>query len=319
MALRSRLLLALFWAPLAFGAVELHGQGRGDAAPFTVVESGRSFSSLQKAVDAIGGGEGTIRIAPGRYRQCAVQEAGSIAYVAAEPGTAVFEDEMCEGKAALVLRGRRARVAGLTFTGMSVPDGNGAGIRIEQGDLDVSETLFVDGQCGILSSNGVDATIAIDHSTFSGLGKHPDGNGAHSLYVGDYGRLRVTNSRFERGTGGHYLKSRAAYVEVLDNSFDDSRGQDTNYMIDLSNGARGRIEGNMFVQGNGKENYSTLIAIASEGREHSSAGLVIEGNEVGLVPGFRWQTAFIRNWTDDALVVRANVLAKGIALLARPS
>jgi Right handed beta helix region len=317
MTLRSRLVPALLWVPLTFGSAELHGQQKGHGAPFTVVESGQGFSSLQDAVGAIGDGQGTIRVAPGRYRQCAVQDAGRIAYVAEAPGTAVFEDEMCEGKAALVLRGSSARVAGLTFTRMSVPDGNGAGIRIEQGDLEVSESLFVDGQCGILSSNGVNATIKIDHSTFSGLGKHPDGNGAHSLYIGDYGRLSVTNSRFERGTGGHYLKSRAAYIEVLDNSFDDSDGHDTNYMIDLSNGARGRIQGNAFVQGNGKENYSTLIAVASEGRSHSSAGLAIEGNEVGLAPGFQWETAFIRNWTNDALVVRGNELARGITLLAR--
>jgi hypothetical protein len=317
MALRSRLFHPLLLVALTFGSAELHGQLRTQGSPFTVIETGKGFSSLQDAVSAIGGGAGTIKVAPGRYRQCAVQEAGRVAYVAEQPGTAVFEDEMCEGKAALVLRGSSARVAGLTFTRMSVPDGNGAGIRIEQGDLEVSETLFIDGQCGILSSNGVNATVTIDHSTFSGLGKHPDGDGAHSLYIGDYGRLRVTNSRFERGTGGHYVKSRAAYIEVMGNSFDDSRGQDTNYMIDLPNGARGRIQGNTFVQGNGKENYSTLIAVASEGRGHSSAGLTIEGNEAGLVPGFKWETTFIRNWTNDALVVRGNVLAKGITLLAR--
>ena len=128
----------------------------------------------------------------------------------------MFDGVMCEEKAALVLRGRSARVEGLIFTNMRVADGNGAGIRIEQGDLAVSETMFVDGQCGILSANDPNSRITIDRSTFSGLGRHPDGNGAHALYIGDYGSLRVTNSRFERGTGGHYLKSRAARIEVLD-------------------------------------------------------------------------------------------------------
>jgi hypothetical protein len=316
MALLSRLAQALLLAPLTLASAQLHGQAQV-RVPFTVSETGKGYASLQEAVSAIGNGQGTIRIAPGTYRQCAVQDSGRIAYVAAEPGTAVFEAEMCEGKASLVLRGKSAKVAGLTFTHMTVPDGNGAGIRIEQGDLTVSETLFIDGQCGILSSNGVNASIAIDHSTFSGLGKHPDGDGAHSLYIGDYGRLSVTNSRFERGTGGHYIKSRAAYIEVLGSSFDDSSGQDTNYMIDLPGGARGRIQGNTFVQGTGKENYSTLVAIASEGRRHSSAGLTIEDNVARLVPGFRWETTFIRNWTDDALVVQRNTLAKGITLMSR--
>ena len=170
-----------------------------DDAPFTVVETGETFDELQDAVDAIGGGTGTIRIAAGRHRDCAVQEAGRIAFVAETPGQAVFDGEMCEGKATLVLRGEWARVDGLVFTHMEVEDGNGAGIRIEQGDLVVSHSLFVDGQCGILSASDPNGTIVIERSTFSGLGKHPDGSGAHALYIGGYGSLKVTNTRFERG------------------------------------------------------------------------------------------------------------------------
>jgi hypothetical protein len=285
------------------------------SAPFTVAETGAGFETLAEAVAAIGDGQGTIRIAAGRYRQCAVQEAGQINFVAAEPGTVVFDGEMCEGKAALVLRGRSARVEGLIFTNMRVADGNGAGIRIEQGDLAVSETMFVDGQCGILSANDPNSRITIDRSTFSGLGRHPDGNGAHALYIGDYGSLRVTNSRFERGTGGHYLKSRAPRIEVLDSSFDDSQGRDTNYMIDLSNGASGRIAGNTFVQGTGKENYSTLIAVSPEEQQHSVADLVIENNAASLAPGFRWTTAFVGNWSGETLRIgNNNRLAQGIRL-----
>src|SRR4051794_685336 len=80
------------------------------SGPFTIVETGQSFASLQDAVGAIGGGQGTIRIAPGRYDQCAVQEAGRIAFVAATPGAAIFDGGICEDKAILVLRGRSARV-----------------------------------------------------------------------------------------------------------------------------------------------------------------------------------------------------------------
>lgn len=284
---------------------------------FTVAETGQRFARLDEAVAAIGDGEGTIRIAPGRYAQCAVQDAGHIAFVAEMPGTAIFEGTMCEGKAALVLRGRGARVEGIVFRNMRVPDGNGAGIRIEQGNLVVSETMFMDGQCGILSASDPSATITVDHSTFSGLGRHPDGNGAHALYIGDYGTLRVTNSRFERGTGGHYLKSRAARIEVLDSSFDDSQGRDTNYLIDLSNGATGRIAGNTFVNGTGKENYSTMVTVAPEGAENDSAGLVIENNNVSVVPGFQWTTSFVGNWSGEDLVVRNNRIAAGITPVRR--
>lgn len=296
------------------GAASLQAQS---PAPFVVAETGQAFASLQQAVSAIGSGRGTIRIAPGRYGECAVQEAGRVAFVAAERGTAVFDGGACEGKATLVLRGRSARVDGLVFVNVEVADGNGAGIRLEEGDLDVAWTRFADGQCGILTANGLPGSIRIDHSTFSGLGKHPDGDGAHSLYVGDYGSLSVTNTRFERGTGGHYLKSRAGRIEVLNSSFDDSRGRRTNYLIDLSNGAVGRIAGNVFVNGTGKENYATLIAVAPEGAENSSAGLVIEENDVSVAPGFRWTTTFVGDWSGERLVIRGNRLGPKVELFAR--
>lgn len=302
-------------------AVTLLGVGPGQAqsggGPFTVTETGQSYGSLQDAVSAIGEGEGTIRIASGRYRDCAVQEAGTITFAAAVPGEAVFDGGMCEEKATLVLRGHAARVEGLTFTHMRVPDGNGAGIRIEQGNLLVSESMFVDGQCGILSAEDRNSTITIDHSTFSQLGKHPDGNGAHSVYVGHYGRAVVTNSRFERGTGGHYLKIRAPRVEITGNSFDDSQGHDTNYMIDLPEGAVGRIADNTFVQGTGKENYGTFIAVHAEEGDNPSAGLTIENNTAWLVPGFAWTTAFIGDWSGEQLAIRNNRLAEGITPFQR--
>lgn len=284
------------------------------SGPFTLSETGEAFATLQEAVDAIGRGSGTIRIASGRYGECAVQEAGRVAYVAQRRGESVFDGGACEGKATLVLRGKGARVEGLVFTRVRVPDGNGAGIRLQEGDLDVSYTLFSDGESGILSHNGPPGSVRIDHSTFTGLG---EGDGVHSIYIGHYGSLRVTNSRFERGRGGHYLKSRAPRIEVLDNSFDDSRGRRTNYLIDLSNGAVGRIAGNVFVHGTGKENYSTMISVAPEGTENRSAGLVIEDNVASVALGFRWSTAFVGDWSGERLVIRNNRLGPNIEIFGR--
>jgi hypothetical protein len=315
--MNTRIVLLLGLAAAACAAIGAGPLQAQTKAPFLVADTGRYFTSLEQAVAAIGSGEGTIRIAPGRYGDCAIQEGGRIAFVAEERGTAVFDGGACEGKATLVLRGRSARIDGLVFVNVRVADGNGAGIRLEQGDLEVAYTRFADGQCGILSHNDPKSSIRIDHSTFSGLGKDPDGTGAHSLYIGDYGLLSVTRTRFERGTGGHYLKSRAARIEVLDSSFDDSGGRRTNYLIDLSNGAVGRIAGNTFVNGTGKENHATMVTIAPEGAENRSAGLVIENNDVSVVPGFKWHTTFVGDWSGEKLVVRSNRVAPGIAVIER--
>jgi hypothetical protein len=280
---------------------------------FTVLETGRGFATLQQAVAAIGGGQGTVSIAPGTYRECAVQEAGTVTYVAAQPGKTVFEKATCEGKAALVLRGRAARISGIVFSGMAVPDLNGAGIRLEQGDLTVAQSWFVDSQQGILTADDPRGTIVIDKSTFSGLGNcENDAGCAHSVYVGDYGRVRVTRSRFERGTGGHYLKVRARMVEVAANSFDDSAGRATNYMIDLPEGATGQITNNWFVQGADKENHSAFIAVGAEDISHSSDGLQIAGNDARLAPDIRRSSAFVADWTGEKLAIGPNALGVGL-------
>ncbi|MEA3054542.1 MAG: hypothetical protein QOG72_3445 [Sphingomonadales bacterium] len=284
-------------------------------APFAVPERGQAYPTLQQAVDAIGGGTGTILIAPGRYRQCAVQEAGQIAFRAVETGTAILDGKACEGKAALVLGGRAATVDGLVFQNIRVADRNGAGIRLQQGDLVVRDSLFRDSESGILAGNDERASIVVERSTFSGLGLCAD-DCAHSIYIGRYGALTVSRCRFERGRGGHYVKSRAPLVEVSDSSFDDSGGAKTNYMIDLPEGATGAIVRNAFVQGRAKENYSAMIVIAAEALANSADGLVVEDNDASLAPAARG-TAFVVDFTGHRLRLGANRLGTGITRFER--
>lgn len=300
---------------IAFSAI---ANARTSAPSFTISESGRTFSHLAGAVEAIGDGRGTILIAPGSYRDCAVQQKGSISYRAIKPGSAIFNGGICEGKATLVLRGREATVDGLVFENMRVPDGNGSGIRLERGNLHVSGSMFRNGEEGILTHDDPSATLSIDRSTFSRLGRcDRDLDCAHSIYVGHYGRLIVTNSRFEAGTGGHYIKSRSARVDIANNSFDDSHGHLTNYMIDLSNGSTGQIAINTMVQGRDKDNYSAFITIAPEGRARDSSSLVIRDNKASFVPGLSRTSTFVANWTSDKVQLGRNALAAGIKVTDR--
>jgi hypothetical protein len=283
------------------------------AEPFLLVETGQTFASLQGAVNAVGDGAGTIRLASGRFAECAVQSAGTITYLADVTGQSVLDGRDCEGKAALVLRGRAARVEGLVFANIRVPDFNGSGIRLEKGDLVVSQSWFRDSQQGILTAGDPAMRVTIDKSTFTRLGTcEGPGGCAHSLYIGDVASLVVTRSRFEAGRGGHYLKSRSARIAVLNSSFDDSAGRETNYMIDLPGGASGRIANNWFVQGESKENYSAFIAVAAEGRQHPSGGLVVEGNDARFAPAVSRSSTFVANWSDDPVQIGFNKLGAGL-------
>jgi hypothetical protein len=280
--------------------------------PFRLVETGQGYARLADAVAAIGTGTGTILIAPGVYRECAVQQAGAIIYRAQEPGRVVLDGVACEGKAGLVLRGRAAAIDGLVFRNFRVADRNGAGIRRERGDLHVTNSSFRQSEQGILTHDDRHATLRIERSTFSGLGGCPNGVCSHSIYAGNYGQVIIRRCRFEQGTGGHYVKSRSARIEVTDSSFDDSHGRATNYMIDLPAGATGLIAGNDFVQGPDKENYSAFIAIGAEQRLHSAAGLQIAGNHAALAPGVRRTSSFIANWTRDPIRITDNQLGPGL-------
>ncbi|MBX9795962.1 right-handed parallel beta-helix repeat-containing protein [Sphingomonas sp.] len=304
---------------LPFLAIALTAPAAAQGGPgaFTIAETGESFATLDQAlVAAKPRGEftwSTILIAPGVYRQCAVQEWGKTIFRARQPGTVVFDGTACEGKAVLVLRGRGAEVDGIVFRNIRVPDGNGAGIRSEIGDLTVKNAMFLDSQEGILGGVGGNQRIIIEYSTFAGLGQcdeTPDC--AHSIYLANKGQITVRNNRFERGRGGHYVKLRTPRVDITDNSFDDTRGRKTNYMIDLSEGGTGVISGNNFVQGRDKENHSALISVAPEARTYSSAGLRIVNNSASLSPGDTRNPAFVADASRERLAIGANRLGPGI-------
>jgi hypothetical protein len=180
--------------------------------------------------------------------------------------------------------------------------------------LTITRSIFRDSEQGMLTGDDRSSQIIIDQSTFSGLGRCDGGYAcAHSIYIGDYGSLTVTRSRFERGNGGHYVKSRAARAIIQNNAFDDTRGKATNYMIDLPAGASGIIDKNIFVQGADKENYSTFIAIAAEGKKHDSSGLAISGNDASIAPDVNRNTIFVADWSGDRLMLGANRLGRGLS------
>ena len=304
-------------APLAFASfaslAAVAAAAQSSAAPFVVAETGRGFATLQAAVDAVGEGKGTIQIANGTHRQCAVQTQGVITFVAVTPGRAIFDGVMCEEKAALVLRGQGATVDGIVFQNMHLPVGNGAGIRLEQRNLTVTNSMFRDMDDGILTADDFGSDIVVDRSTFSRIGRCGGGNScAHSIYTGRFSSLTVTRSRFEKGTGGHYVKSRSVRVNIADNSFDDVQGTSTNYMIDLPSGSIGEIRRNVFVQGRDKENSSAFVAVAAEEKRNPSGGLTIADNRASIVEGVDRNSTFVANWSGERVNLSGNSLGVGL-------
>ncbi len=306
-------LLALYATPA------LAQQNYLPTSPYTVLETGKKYNRLQSALFDIGDHKATILIAPGTWDDCGVQVAGDVTFRAEIPGKTIFKGpRMCEDKAALVLRGHSSRVEGFIFADFHSNEGNAAGIRLETGSLIADNNWFRDSDEGILTSNDAAGSISVDRSTFTHLGRCGGYAAcAHSIYIGFYAHVSITHNRFEDGRGGHYLKSRASHIEVLDNSFDDSGGKATNYMIDLPAGATGRISGNWFVQGPAKENGGALITVAAEGHENSANGLTIINNVARFAPGAVRHSDFVADWSGDHIDIGTNQIAEGLTRFTR--
>jgi hypothetical protein len=208
------------------------------------------------------------------------------------------DGQSAQGKAIWVIAGDRTTVDRLEFSGATVPDQNGAGIRQEGDGLTVVRSWFHHNQNGILAGANPESDIVIRRSRFfrSGAG---DGY-THNLYIGEVRSLTVTGSYLWGADVGHELKSRAATNTITGNRIADV-GATASYSIDLPNGGRSLIAGNVIIQGPNSEN-STLVSYGAEGFTDGSRTLWVVNNTfvnrrttgtfVGLAEGSR---AHLRN------------------------
>jgi hypothetical protein len=179
-----------------------------------------------------------------------------------------------QGKAIWVIAGDRTVVDRIEFSGATVPDQNGAGIRQEGAGLTVTRSSFHDNQNGILTGANPDSDIVISDSRFFRSG---NGDGyTHNLYVGAVRSLTVTGSYLWGADAGHELKSRAARNTIIGNLITD-RDASASYSIDLPNGGSSLIAGNVIVQGPNSEN-SALVSYGAEGLTNASRRLWIVNN-----------------------------------------
>ncbi|MDP3537325.1 MAG: hypothetical protein Q8S26_01330 [Azonexus sp.] len=198
-----------------------------------------------------------------------------------------------EGKAIWVFRSGDFIVENIEFRGTRVPDGNGAGIRLESGKLHVKACSFIDNENGILTSNHQDAALTVENSLFAEAPKQ--GNLLHLLYAGRIASLKVVGSRFHAGRAGHLIKSRARSTELSYNLIVDGPGGAASYEVDLPNGGAASLIGNVIEQSETSEN-PVVVAYAAEGSVWEKNQLLLAHNTFlskGLKPAW-----FIRVWRD---------------------
>jgi Ca2+-binding RTX toxin-like protein len=162
------------------------------------------------------------------------------------------------------------------FSGATVADGNGAGVRYQGGALTLTNDYFHDNQDGLLANPSTTGTITIRNSEFAHNGA---GDGyTHNLYVGDIAKLTIADSYFHDAVVGHEIKSRAEVTEITNTRIFDNSGS-ASYSIDLPNGGQATLSGNTIEQGPNSQNPN-IVAYGEEGGVHANSSLTMSNNTV---------------------------------------
>lgn len=188
----------------------------------------------------------------------------------------IADGAQVQGKGTWVVNGDMT-IENLAFIGARVPDGNGAGIRLQKGRVRIVHCLFEDNQNGILVANDPSIELTIENSEF---GHNGAGDGrTHNIYVGAIGKLRVVGSYFHHAKVGHLLKSRATENYILYNRLTDEVGGSASYELEFPNGGVAYVIGNVIQQGAQTENPH-VMAFGAEGYKWPNNALFLSHNTV---------------------------------------
>ncbi|MBK8565523.1 MAG: T9SS type A sorting domain-containing protein [Saprospiraceae bacterium] len=174
----------------------------------------------------------------------------------------VADGQYIWGKGIWVLAGNDITVENIEFSGATVPDQNGAGIRLDGTGMTVRHCYFHHNQNGILTSNPNAGEILIEYTEFAYSG-YGDGY-THNVYVGHVEKLTFRFNYSHHAIVGHNLKSRARENFIYCNRIMDEEDGQSSRLIDLPNGGLSIVMGNLLMEGPQSEN-NNLIGYGLEG------------------------------------------------------
>jgi MYXO-CTERM domain-containing protein len=240
------------------------------------VGPGKPFAAPCAAFAAAADGD-TVAIDAGTYpddacnigaSQLTIVGVGGLAHMAWGGGP------IPNGKAIWVIAGDDTVVENIEFSGASVADENGAGIRQEGANLTVRGCYFHDNENGILAGSSPGSEILIERSQFAANGF---GDGlTHNLYINEVAKLTFRYNWSHSAVIGHLLKSRAHENHILYNRLTGEAGTQS-YEIDLPQGGLSFVIGNLVHQGPTTDN-SGILSYALENQNNPSQQLYVVNN-----------------------------------------
>ena len=210
------------------------------------------------------------------------------------------------GKAIWVIQGDNTVIENIEFSECAVVDKNGAGIRQEGKNLTVRNCYFHHNENGILAGDNPDSEILIEFCEFFYNG-HGDGL-SHNMYINHIKKFTIRFSYTHHAFIGHNIKTRAYENHILYNRIMDEDTGQASMLVDVPNGGRTFIIGNVLMQGPSAQN-KRMIAYGAEGLSNPVNELFVNHNTM-VNKRHTGTFVFIQTGTDSALV--ANNIFAGI-------
>jgi hypothetical protein len=254
----TKTLYAFTWDP---AAATIPVNPFGTRATITI--SGTRYPTLQAAAD-VGGdiviGAGTL-----------VGDAAIITKRTSITGGTIISPGI-QGKGILITQADTT-VTSTDISGAVVPDGNGAAIRHEAGNISLKSCKIHDNENGFLGgSAAVTVTIHDCDVYHNGSG---DGQ-THGLYIGSVNTANVSNSRFWQNRIGHHVKSRAKVTNVTNCILGKDMLGTESYNVDVPQGGNVVISECYLRQGPNTDN-NVMVNYGGEPAPYSGGSLKVSG------------------------------------------
>ena len=254
------------FAMTALGATLQVGPGQPYTKPCTALAAAKDGDTIEISASGNGSYDGDV---------CAI--ATSNLTIRGINGRAHIDamGKSAQGKAVWVVQGQNTTIENVEFSGATVADMNGAGIRQEGANLTVRNCYFHDNENGILTGADPTSEIVIESSEFARNGA---GDGySHNMYIGHVKKFTLRYSYSHSANVGHLVKSRAEENDILYNRLTGESDGTESYEINHPNAGTSYVIGNLIQQGPTTQN-SAMLDYGSEGPSNAGNDLYVVNN-----------------------------------------
>ncbi len=298
--------------------------------PLGVVEvgPGRTYTTIQAGLDAAVDGD-TIAIDAGNYPNTAVKITKSnltLKGVGGRPHLS-FTGNIPNDKGILVVELPTVHditIENLEISGAQSASGNAASIRFQGRNLTVRDAYLHHSQNGILEGHGevTGSVVLIERTEFAFNGVADSGY-EHNMYISaSVATFTLRYSYSHHSKEGHLVKSRALANYIIANRImdevpvsDGGTMDQSSALIDLPQGGRAYIVGNLLHKGSNTQNRNAAIWYAGENGNNAPHSLYVVNNTYVSATGSATTAMILARRAGIVFVANNLILGDGVTIL----